>query len=92
MAILNQGRILCQGNPLALTASLTGKVWVKKVHKSELPLYRKNFTLLSSKLVAGETKIHLRSDFRPDPGFEPVTPNLEDFYFSTIHTASGNEF
>lgn len=91
MAILNRGKILCQGNPLELTATLTGKVWVKKVHKSELSLYRKNFTLLSSKLVAGETKIHLLADFCPDPGFELVGPNLEDFYFSTIHSATAYE-
>lgn len=92
MAILHQGRILCQGNPLALTESLSGKVWVKKVHKSELAHYRQNYSLLSSKLVAGEIKIHLKSIFCPDPGFEPVTPNLEDFYFSTLNTATGNEF
>lgn len=92
MAILHQGRILCQGSPLALTESLSGKVWVKKVHKSELPHYRQNYCLLSSKLVAGEIKVHLKSDYCPDPGFEPVTPNLEDFYFSTLNTATGNEF
>lgn len=91
MAILNRGKILCQGNPLELTSSLTGKVWVKKVHKSELSLYRQNFTLLSSKLVAGETKIHLLADSCPDPGFELVSPNLEDFYFSTIHSATAYE-
>ncbi len=91
MAILNKGKILCQGNPLALTESLSGKVWVKKVHKSELPHYRQNFSILSSKLVAGEIKIHLKSDFCPDPGFEAVTPNLEDFYFSTLNSATDNE-
>lgn len=92
MAILNKGRILCQGNPMALTETLNGQVWVKKIHKSKLPYYRQNFNLLSSKLIAGEIKIHLQSDFCPGPGFESVTPNLEDFYFSTLNTASSDEF
>jgi ABC-type multidrug transport system ATPase subunit len=87
MAILNKGKILCQGNPLQLTESLEGKIWVKKVHKAELASYRQNFHLLSSKLVAGETKIHVKADSCPEPGFEAVSPNLEDFYFSIINPA-----
>lgn len=91
MAILNKGRILCQGNPMELAASLTGKVWMKIVRKSELPHLKQNFILLSSKLVAGETKVHLLAESCPDSGFERVTPNLEDFYFSTIRSSEGHE-
>lgn len=84
MAIMNQGKIIKQGNPAVLTASLEGKIWRKKVSKSELPRYQQKLNIISSKLIAGETLIHVKADELPEVGFEQIKPSLEDFYFSTL--------
>ena len=84
MAIMNQGKIIKQGNPAVLTASLEGKIWRKKVSKSELPGYQQKLNIISSKLIAGETLIHVKADEIPEVGFEQIKPSLEDFYFSTL--------
>jgi ABC-type multidrug transport system ATPase subunit len=86
MAILNQGKILAKGNPQSLTKSLEGKIWAKKIEKAEMSRYQTDFNLISSKLIAGKTKIHISSEVNPGEGFEPIQPSLEDFYFSTLQT------
>jgi ABC-type multidrug transport system ATPase subunit len=86
MAILNQGKILTKGNPQSLTKSLECKIWAKKIEKAEMSRYQKDFNLISSKLIAGKTKIHISSEVNPGEGFESIQPSLEDFYFSTLQT------
>ncbi|MEP2298013.1 ABC transporter ATP-binding protein, partial [Algoriphagus sp.] len=87
MAIMNQGKIIAQGNPALLTASLIGKIWCKKISKSELPAYQEKLNIISSKLIAGATLIHVQADELPDAGFAQVNPSLEDFYFSTLQSS-----
>ena len=41
--------------------------------------------MISTRLFAGNTIIHVLSDKKPD-GFEPVEGGLEDVYFSTLAT------
>lgn len=84
MAILNQGKILVQGNPQTLTDSLQGQIWAKKIDKAELPRYQSEFNIISSKLIAGKTKIHIQAENCPSLDFESVNPGLEDYYFSAI--------
>lgn len=85
MAIIHQGRVMVTGEPTRLVAELEGKVWKRIIPASELDTHRKQFRLISMRLVAGRTLIHVMSDQRPDTAFEPVTPDLEDLYFATIH-------
>jgi ABC-type multidrug transport system ATPase subunit len=85
MAIIHKGRVMVTGEPTALVAELQGKVWKKIIGASELAAHRDKFRLISMRLVAGRTLIHVMSDQKPDGGFEPVTPDLEDLYFATIH-------
>ncbi|HYF22771.1 MAG TPA: ABC transporter ATP-binding protein, partial [Caulobacteraceae bacterium] len=40
--------------------------------------------VISTRLFAGRTVIHVLSDNHPGDGFEPVTGGLEDVYFSTL--------
>ena len=46
-----------------------------------------SYTVISTRLFAGKTVIHVLADNRPD-GFEPVEGGLEDVYFSTLSVAS----
>jgi ABC-2 type transport system ATP-binding protein len=85
VALMVDGRIVANDTPAALIESLTGKVWARTVDKAELPAYRAQFALIATRLRAGRTQIHVLADAAPDPAFEPVTSNLEDVYFATLH-------
>ena len=85
MAIIHQGRVMLAGEPAALVAELDGQVWKKIIQSAELSTYRERFQLISMRLFAGRTQIHVLNREQPETGFEPVTPDLEDLYFATIH-------
>jgi len=85
MAILSQGRVLLHGEPSALVARLEGKVWRKVVGRSEVAGYQESMPVLSTRLAAGRTVVHVLSDQSPGDGFEPAEPDLEHVYFATLH-------
>lgn len=89
MAIINQGQVLFQGNPSTAIDEVSGKVWKKKIRKSELEEYRKNYNVLSEKLIAGSPEIRVFEKSRPE-GFERTDADLEDVYFSQL-SAVGSE-
>ncbi len=88
MAILSNGEIISEGNPTELVASIEGKIWSKIIPKSDLDIYKKAFDVVSTKLVSGKTQIRVLSDQKPEASFELITPNLEDFYFTTLFNNS----
>jgi ABC-2 type transport system ATP-binding protein len=84
MAIINKGEVLLTGDPLSVMNELKGKVWKKLVEKTELPALQAAHTVISSRLFAGKTVVHVLADSAPDSGFEAVQPDLEDVYFAEI--------
>jgi ABC-type multidrug transport system ATPase subunit len=84
MAIMADGRIVASGQPATLMAGLEGKIWSKTVAKSEVPRYRQDFQLISTRLYAGQTVLHIHADNDPGDGFAAVKPGLEDVYFHTL--------
>jgi ABC-2 type transport system ATP-binding protein len=84
MAIINQGEVLYQGNPLKAIEEIQGKVWKRTIEKSELPQYRENFRVISERLIGGKPEIHVFADTRPDSSFNTVEADLEDVYFSHV--------
>lgn len=84
MAILSNGQIISEGNPKTLVASIENKIWSKIIRKADIESYKKVFKVISTKLVSGDTQVRVLSDFKPETGFQPITPNLEDFYFATL--------
>jgi ABC-type multidrug transport system ATPase subunit len=84
MAILGQGQVLLAGEPLEAIASLQGRVWRRTIDKSELDGYRARMTILSTRLLAGRTQIHVLADGSPGEGFVAVAPDLEDVYFGRL--------
>lgn len=85
MAIINKGKLLYAGAPNDALKGLTGRVWEKSIAKSELERFMASGTLISNKLVAGKPVIHVLGAQRPEEGFAPVEPSLEDVFFSHIH-------
>jgi ABC-type multidrug transport system ATPase subunit len=84
MAIIDQGEILLEAEPLRAVAGLHGRIWRRLISKHELPAVEREHAVISTKLLAGNTVVHVFSDAAPGPGFEPVNPDLEDVYFSTM--------
>ena len=84
MAIIHEGRVRVSGNPSELVGELDGHVWKKSIAHDEVASYRERFQLISMRLFAGQTLVHVLSPRQPDAGFEPAEPDLEDFYFATI--------
>ncbi len=84
MAIIDQGRILLQAEPLRAIADLKGQIWKKIIDRDELSRYQEDYRVISSRLLVGRTVIHVRADSAPDDSFSPVEPNLEDVYFSVM--------
>ncbi len=84
MAIICLGEVVIKGNPSELTKGVVGKIWKKKIGKSELEVYQKDYRVISTHLKAGETIIHVLSEEQPHSSFEKSAANLEDVYFSEI--------
>jgi len=84
MAVIGQGRVLLQGRPADAIRALEGRVWRRSVPEASVDAYRSNLTVLSTRLAAGKTLIHVMSNTLPEEGFEPVAPDLEDVYFGEL--------
>ena len=81
MAIINRGKIILKANTIEAIAQLEGTVWEKEIAKSELAAYEQGYHLISSRLFAGKTFIHIHSESDPNHGFHSLKPSLEDVYF-----------
>jgi ABC-type multidrug transport system ATPase subunit len=87
MAIICDGRIVRQGAPADLIAQIAGRIWTKTVARSELEAFREAYQVISTRLFAGRTVVHVLSDTDPGDGFARFDGGLEDVYFSTLFTA-----
>ncbi len=88
MAIINQGQVCLQGQPLHLLESLKNKIYSKTIEKRELNLYKQHYQVISEKLFLGKPTIHIISDEHPGDGFSLIDADLEDVYFSEIFNVS----
>ncbi len=86
MAIICDGRIVGEGAPADLVARLRGRIWKKVIDKAELEAAKERYKVISTRLLAGRTVIHVESDNHPGDGFTAVEGGLEDVYFSTLST------
>lgn len=84
MAVLAGGKIQLEGAPAELMQRMAGRVWKKTIDKEALEANRVRHEVISTRLFAGRTVIHVLSDETPGDGFEPVSGGLEDVYFSTL--------
>jgi ABC-type multidrug transport system ATPase subunit len=84
MAVLAGGRIQLEGAPLELIRSTNGKVWRKTIERALLGSYLERHQIISTRLFAGRTIIHVLSDSDPGDGFVAVEGDLEDVYFATL--------
>lgn len=84
MAILHRGEVFYEGGPEEAVQALEGKVYMRKIAKSELKDYETNYKVISSKMVAGQPLIHVYSHEPLGDGFAPANVSLEDVFFTKI--------
>lgn len=84
MAVLADGAIMVDGSPKELIVKARGTIWARTIERSELPACREKHDVISTRLFAGQTIVHVISEADPGNGFEPVHCSLEDVYFSTL--------
>jgi ABC-2 type transport system ATP-binding protein len=88
MAVLVDGRVQLEGAPLELIGATRGRIWTKAIDRGALPHYREKdgeqYEILSTRLFAGRTILHVLSDRDPGDGFAPADAGLQDVYFCTL--------
>jgi len=85
MAVMNHGKVLFSGNTDDALLQVRGKVWEKKVSKTELQNYQEEYKVISNKLVGGQPLIHVFSETPLNSGFTMAEENLEDVFFAKLN-------
>jgi hypothetical protein len=88
MAIIAGGQVLHRSEPREAIDAMRGKTWRKIIDKQDLEQHREQHTVISTRLVAGRTVIHVFDEHDPGHGFAAVDPDLEDVYFTTLRRAA----
>ena len=86
MAIIGSGQVLVHASPKSIIKAVDGKIWGCKIERQELALYQENHSVIATYLNHGQIRIHVFSNEQPDSLFEPVTPDMEDAYFSVSYS------
>src|SRR6187399_1590139 len=62
MAIISHGRVLAEGEPSQRIANVEGKIWRRVIGKGELPRLQNGYAVISTRLTAGKTVVHVFSE------------------------------
>lgn len=84
MAVINKGQILLETEPHKAIETLKGKIWRRVIERKVLPKLEQEHMIISTKLLGGRTVVHIFSETSPGNDFEPISPDLEDAYFTVI--------
>jgi ABC-type multidrug transport system ATPase subunit len=87
MAVLAAGRIQLEGSPSELIARSRGNIWAKTIPRDKLEELKAVHEVISTRLFAGRTIVHVLSELDPGDGFSPVEGGLEDVYLSALARA-----
>lgn len=88
MAIMQHGRVLLQAKPREAISALEGHIWTRQLAPALLPAAEAGHEVLShSYTETHDCLIRVYAPTRPEAGFEPTHPNLEDVYFHTLRAA-----
>jgi ABC-2 type transport system ATP-binding protein len=84
MAIIHRGRILLEAEPLRAIDEVRGRIWRRILDRADLPAVEQQHAVISTRLLAGRTVVHVHAASAPGNDYVPVEPGLEDVYFSVI--------
>jgi ABC-type multidrug transport system ATPase subunit len=89
MAIINKGEVVVQGEPERIIDTVRGRIWRRTIPRAQTDAYKSQYQVISSRLAAGNTVLHVYAESDPGDGFVAVDPDLEDVYFHRLAEASG---
>jgi ABC-type multidrug transport system ATPase subunit len=89
MAIINKGEVVVQGEPERIIDTVRGRIWRRTIPRAQTDDYKAQYQVISSRMAAGNTVLHVYAESNPGDGFVAVDPNLEDVYFHRLAEASG---
>ena len=84
MAILDQAKIITQGDPEKLKTDLADNLWLKTIPRDSLKEHQNNFNVISTRLISGKTQIQVLSESNPGSDFRSCPPDFESLYFSSL--------
>ena len=84
LAIIDRGEILLISEPARAIEELRGKIWRRSATRDELTDVEARFEVISTRLLAGRTIVHVCADSSPGAEFEPVEADMKDVYFSVM--------
>ncbi len=84
MAIINQGRVVLEGDPLVLIEQIKGQVYQKTIHKREITDYRSTYNVINEQHYLGKPLIQILSKSDPGAGFQSSNVGLEEVYFTQL--------
>jgi ABC-2 type transport system ATP-binding protein len=84
LAIIDRGEILLAGAPGHVIGDIRERIWRRSVTREELPALEREHSVISTKLLAGQTIAHVYAEEPPGSGFEVVEPDLKDVYFAVM--------
>jgi len=84
MAIMNNGQIVLEGDPIDLIKKIEGKVYQKFIKKENWTAYQNQYKIINSQHYLGRPLIQIISDSNPGDGFVPSAVGLEEVYFTQL--------
>jgi len=87
MAIIDQGRVLTEGEPHEAIDAIRGKTWRLEAERGDrdtLSRVYDDHMVISTRLAGGRSIVHVFSETNPGPRFEAADPDLQDVYFTTL--------
>lgn len=85
MAVIGGGKLLLQGQPHDIEASLHGRLWEIQIEKNELEEYLDKYDVISNRFHGGKLMITILADDMPNSKCWKKSPTLEDAYFNLIN-------
>src|SRR5687767_11551959 len=89
MAIIDNGEIVVEAEPMMAIEQLRGRIWRRIVPKSDLPALEQTHNVIATKMLGGQMYVHVHDEDSPGPEFEVVEPDLKDVYFAAMAGHNG---
>jgi ABC-2 type transport system ATP-binding protein len=89
MAIINKGQVVVHGEPEKIIDEVRGRIWRRTIPRAQAEAYKARYEVISTRMAAGNTVLHVYAASDPGEGFVAVEPDLEDVYFHRLAAASG---
>ena len=91
IALLNNGKIVFEGNPLELVKMAEGHVWKIVINERELDEIKKNYNIITTVPVNGNLELKIVGRELDKYSGERIQPTLEDAYVYFMETQVGKK-